>query len=206
MTFIYNKKITDVPPEPVSSSKKIKVELEDVMLSFLGVEIKGKSVIISYSISYFNIPSSVSEALIERKIDKSSLEKVIKETIVLDSCSSVYSLNAKTVKIQFDVKKFLGRATYPANLIRKSNFEVILKLSKNVPSFVSQACDNKLSIILSDNMTSLVRSDKKFGRMISAMNIRYSERNTILNALYNENTNSFTITIDNPYKLLYYYV
>ena len=124
--YIYKGRLIDNPPTSVTAPKKIKVQLEDVLLTFLESSIKGSSIIIEYAISYFNIPQSINEYDIEAHIDRDSLQSVIKKTVgELGKYMSIYYLSAKAVKFAFDAKAFLLDATFPTNIVKSAAYNEI---------------------------------------------------------------------------------
>ena len=204
--FIYNKKISDEVPEP-KSTKKFKVSLEDVLLTFQGYEIKGNKVIITYSISYFNIPQNVKEYEIDRNIDFDSLKKVIKETVDdLGKFVFIDGLNSKQVKLSFDAKKFIEHSSYPCKIINQRKiYQTVLKLNQPLPSIIKQIDGGDISNLLSSIMTSAIRNDRKYRYIFSHMNSWSYSKSSVVEAIYNIQDNSFFIEIKDPFKLLYYY-
>lgn len=205
--FIYNKKISDVSPEP-KNSKKLKVTLEDVLLTYVGYDIKGSNVIITYSISYFNIPQNVKEYEIDRNIDFDSLKKVINETISdMGKFISVDSLTSKQVKLRFDANKFIEHATYPTKIVnQRKMYQTVLKLNQKLPDIVRQIDNGSISMLLSNIMTSLIRKDRKYRYIFSNMRSWAYSKSTVVVATYNIEDNSFFIEIKDPFKMIYYYL
>ena len=205
--FIYNKKISDASPEP-KSTKKIKVTLEDVLLTYTGYDIKGNKVLITYSISYFNIPQNIKEYEIDRNIDFDSLKKVINETISdMGKYISVESLSSKQVKLCFDANKFIEHATYPTKIVNQRNmYQTVLKLNQKLPEIIKQLDNGDISVLLSNIMTSLIRRDKKYRYIFSRLRSWAYSKSTIVVATYNLENNSFFIEIKDPFKMIYYYL
>lgn len=206
--FIYNgKPVKDIPIP--KSTKKFKVTLEDVLLTFLGYEIKGSRVIVSYSISYFNIPQGVKEYEIDRNIDSDSLRKVIIETVndLGNKFLALESLTSKQVKIAFDAKKFIASASYPAKIVNQRKiYETVLKLNQPLPELIRQIDSGDISILLSTLMTTAIRNDAKYRHIFAHMNSwRYSKSSTV-EAKYNIENNEFFVNIRDPFKKIYYYL
>lgn len=205
--YIYNKKSSTDAPIP-KSTKKFKVTLEDVLLTYQGYETKGNKVIITYSISYFNIPQNVKEYEIDRRLDFDSLNKVINETVAdLGRFIKSESLTSKQVKFSFDVKYFLEHSSYPTKVInqRKIN-QTVLKLNYPLPDIIKQIDNGDISMLLSSVMTSLIRSDKKYRYIFNRMRSWAYSKNSIVDAVYDIETNSFAVEIKDPFKLIYYYL
>lgn len=205
--FIYNKKLSDLSPTP-QNNKKFKVTLEDVLLTFQGYEIKGNRVIITYSISYFNIPQNVREYEIDRNIDFDSLKKVINETVgELGKFITLDSLTSKQVKIVFDARKFLEHASYPTRTVNQRKiYQTVLKLNYPLPEVIRQIDGGDISVLLSSIMTSLIRNERKYRYIFAHMNSWAYSKNTVVNASYNIEDNSFFVEIDEPFKIMYYYL
>lgn len=204
--FIYNGKITDLSPEP-KSAKKLKVALEDVLLTYEGYSIKGGKIIITYSISYFNIPQNIKEYEIDRKIDFDSLKKVINETIPdLGKFIVVDNLTSKQVRLSFDANKFLEHASYPAKVInQRKMYQIKLLLNQKLPEIIKQIDGGDISVLLSNVMTSIIRKDRKYRHIFSHMNSwAYSKSSTVI-ATYDLESNSFFVEIKDPFKMIYYY-
>ena len=205
--FIYNKKILDVSPEP-KSTKKFKVSLEDVLLSYNGYDIKGNKVLITYSISYFNIPQNIKEYEIDRNIDFDSLKKVISETISdMGKYIAVDTISSKQVKLSFDANKFIEHASYPVKIInQRKMYQTVLKLNQKLPDIVKQIDNGSISVLLSNIMTSLIRRDKKYRYIFSHMRSWAYSKSTVVVATYNSEDNSFFVEIKDPFKMIYYYL
>lgn len=204
--FIYNGKISDTSPE-AKNTKKFKVTLEDVLLTYVGYDIKGGRVLVTYSISYFNVPQNVKEYEIERNIDFDSLKKVVNETIPeMGKFLSVEGLSSKQVKIVFDVDKFLRHASYPAKVInQKSMAQVKLKLNQNLPEVIRQIDDGSISALISNVMTSIIRKDRKYRHIFSHMNSWAYSKSTVVTAIYILDENAFFVEIKDPFKMIYYF-
>lgn len=205
--FIYNKKISDLSPEP-KSTKKFKVSLEDVLLTYVGYDIKGSNVFITYSISYFNIPQNIKEYEVDNKIDFDSLKKVINETIPgLGKFIFVSSLTSKQVKLCFDADKFIKHASYPVKIVNQRKiYQTKLKLNQDLPELIKQIDNGSISVLLSDLMTSLIRREKKYRYIFSHMNSWTYSKSTVVTATYNLEDNSFFVEIKDPFKMIYYYL
>ena len=205
--FIYNGKTSKDAPAP-KSTKKFKVELEDVLLTFQGYEIRGNRVIITYSISYFNIPQNVKEYEIDRSLDFDSLKKVINETVSgLGKFIKLDSLNSKQVKFVFDAKYFLEHASYPTKVVsqRKMN-QTVLKLNYQLPELIKQIDGGDVSILLSNIMTSLIRNERKYRFIFNHMRSWAYSKSSTVKATYNIEDNDFFVEISDPFKLIYYYL
>lgn len=206
--FIYNGKPVQDVPVP-KSTKKFKVTLEDVLLTFLGYEIRGSRVIVSYSISYFNIPQGVKEYEIDRNIDQDSLRRVIAETIndLGSKFISLDSLTSKQVKIVFDAKKFINSASYPAKIVNQRKiYETVLKLNQPLPELIKQIDSGDISELLSSIMTTAIRNDNKYRYIFSHMNSWRYSKSTVVDAKYNLDKNEFFVNIRDPFKIMYYYL
>ena len=205
--FIYNGKAMTAAPIP-STSKKFKVSIEDVLLTFLNYEIRGSKVYIVYSISYFNIPQSVKEYDIDRNIDFDSLRKVINETVDdLGKFIKLDSLNSKQVKLVFDVRNFLEHASYPTRIVNQRKiYQTVLKLNQQLPDLIKQIDTGDISLLMSNIMTSLIRNDRKYRYIFNHMRSWAYSRSTVVEATYNMENNDFFIEIKDPFKMIYYYL
>ena len=204
--FIYNKKLFDNTPTP-KNTKKFKVTLEDVLLTFQGYEIKGSMVIITYSISYFNIPQNVREYEINNNIDFDSLRKTINETIGgLGRFIELESLTSKQVKLVFDARRFLEHSSYPAKIVNQRKiYQTVLKLNQPLPEIIKQIDCGDVSNLLSSIMTSIIRNNRKYRHIFSHMSSWSYSKSSVVNASYNIEDNSFFVEINDPFKLIYYY-
>lgn len=205
--FIYNGKSTVESPSP-KQPKKMKVTMEDVLLTFQGYEIRGTKVFITYSISYFNIPQNVREYEIDRKIDFESLRKVINETVVdLGKFIELGTLNSKSVKLIFDVRKFLEHSSYPAKIEScRKIYETILKLNQPIPDLIKQIDSGDITSLLSGTMTTMIRNDRKYRYIFKHMRSWAYSKSTIIEARYDIEKNSFVIEIKDPFKMMFYYL
>lgn len=204
--FIYNGKTSLDAPIP-KSSKKFKVTLEDVLLTFQAYEISGTKVILTYSISYFNIPQNVKEYDIDRNIDFDCLKKVINETITgLGKFIKLDTLSSKQVKLVFDARYFLEHASYPTKVVnQRKMYQVVLKLNYKLPEVIRQLGGSDISNLLSEIMTSIIRNNKKYRYIFNHMRSWAYSKSTVVEAVYNIESNDFFIEIKDPFKLLYYY-
>lgn len=205
--FIYNGKPSIDVPTP-KSTKKFKVSLEDVLLTFQDYEIRGNRVIMTYSISYFNIPQNVKEYEIDRNIDFDSLKRVINETITdLGRFIKLETLNSKQVKLSFDARYFLEHASYPCRIVnQRKMYQTVLKLNYDLPEIIKQINGGDISDLLSGIMTSIIRSDRKYRYIFNHMRSWDYSKSTIVEAIYNMETNDFFIEIKDPFKMIYYYL
>lgn len=205
--FIYRKRLSDEIPEPVESKKKFKVFMEDVLLSYQGYEIKGNRVVVTYSISYFNIPQNVKEYEIDKNLDFDTLRKVIVETVDgLGRFITIETLTSKQLKIAFDAKKFVLHATYPCRIVNQRKiYQTVLKLNQPLPEIIRQIDGGDISNLLSAIMTSAVRNDRKYRYIFAHMNSWAYSKSTVLEAIYNIQDNSYFIEIKDPFKKLIYY-
>lgn len=204
--YIYQGKAIEMPPV-IKNTKKIKVLLEDVLLTFVGSKEQGRKIIIEYAISYFNIPQSVNEYDIEAHIDKNSLIDVINKTIgELGKFVSIDYLSAKTVKFSFDVKAFLTEASFPTNIVNSYKYnQVELRLNKKVPEFVSQTSSDIIIPMFNRIMNTIVRNSPKYGKIITGLNRLNVSKSMILNTNYIPEKNAFNIEIKDPLRIIYYY-
>lgn len=205
--FIYNGKATDEIPVP-KSSKKFKVTLEDVLLTFQAYERRGNKIYLTYSISYFNIPQNVKEYDIDRNIDFDSLKKVINETIVdLGRFIKLDSLNSKQVKLVFDARYFLEHASYPTKVVnQRKMYQVILKLNYELPYIIKQLGGGDVADLMSSIMTSIIRNNRKYRYIFNHMRSWAYSRSSVVEARYNIESNDFFVEIKDPFKLIYYYL
>ena len=205
--YIYNKKSSTDVPVP-KSTNKFKVTLEDVLLTFQGYEIRGNRVLITYAISYFNIPQNVKDYEIDRKIDFDSLNKVINETVAdLGRFIKLDSLNSKQIKLVFDARYFLEHASYPTRVVsqRKIN-QTVLKLNYQLPDIIKQIDGGDISVLLSNIMTSLIRNERKYRYIFNHMRSWAYSKNAVVEATYNPESNDFFVEIKNPFRIIYYYL
>lgn len=205
--FIYRKRISDEVPQPVKSTKKFKVFMEDVLLTFQGYEIKGNRVIVTYSISYFNIPQNIREYEIDKNLDFDTLRKVIVETVGdLGRFITIDTLTSKQLKIVFDAKRFVEHATYPCKIVNQRKlYQTVLKLNQPLPEIIRQLDGGDISNLLSAIMTSAVRNDRKYRHIFTHMNSWAYSKSTVLEAIYNIQDNSFFVEIKDPFKKFVYY-
>lgn len=205
--FIYNGKTSVDVPTP-KSTKKFKVSLEDVLLTFQDYEIRGNRVIMTYSISYFNIPQNVKEYEIDKNIDFDSLKKAINETINdLGKFIKLDSLNSKQVKLVFDAKYFLEHASYPTKIVnQRKMYQTVLKLNYDLPDVIKQINGGDISDLLSSIMTSIIRSDRKYRYIFTHMRSWAYSKSTVVEATYNIEGNDFFVEIKDPFKMIYYYL
>ena len=203
--FIYNGKPSIDVPTP-KSTKKFKVSLEDVLLTFQDYEIHGNRIIMTYSISYFNIPQNVKEYEIDRNIDFDSLKRVINETIAdLGRFIKLETLNSKQVKLSFDAKYFLEHASYPCKIVnQRKMYQTVLKLNYDLPEIIKQINGGDISELLSGIMTSIIRNDKKYRYIFNHMRSWAYSKNTVVEATYNMETNDFFIEIKDPFKEVFF--
>ena len=205
--FIYNGKPSEDIPT-LKSTKKFKVSLEDVLLTFQDYEIRGNRVIMTYSISYFNIPQNVKEYEIDRNIDFDSLRKVINETVTdLGKFIKLESLNSKQVKLVFDAKNFLEHASYPCKVVnQRKMYQTVLKLNYELPEIIKQINGGDISDLLSGIMTSMIRNDRKYRYIFNHMRSWAYSKSAVVEATYNVEANDFFIEIKDPFNLIYYYL
>lgn len=205
--FIYNGKAFQESPTP-KSPKKVKVSIEDVLLTFQSYEVRGSRVYITYSISYFNIPQNVREYEIDRNIDFNSLKKVIDETIIdLGKFIKLDTLNSKQVKLVFDAKYFLEHASYPCRIVnQRKMYQTVLKLNQPLPELIKQIDNGDISLLLSSIMTSLIRNERKYRYIFKHMKSWAYSKSTVVEAVYNIENNDFFIEIKDPFKMIYYYL
>ena len=205
--FVYRKRLSDEIPEPVKNTNKFKVFMEDVLLTYQGYEIKGKNVIVTYSISYFNIPQNVKEYEIDKYLDFDSLRKVIVETVDgLGRFITIDTLTSKQLKIVFDAKRFVSHASYPCKIVNQRKiYQTVLKLNQPLPEVIRQLDGGDISNLLSSIMTTMVRNDRKYRYIFSHMNSWAYSKSAVLEAIYNIQDNSFFIEIKDPFRRTYYY-
>lgn len=204
--YIYRGKAVENAPV-IKNTKKIKVQLEDVLLTFVASKESGNNIIIEYSISYFNIPQNINEYEIEAHIDKVSLEEVIKKTVgELGRYISVNYLSAKTVRFIFDVKKFLMDASFPTNIIKSFKYnQVELKLNRRVPEIVEQTSSAIVPEVFSRTMNTIVRNSTKYEKIIAGLRRLKVSKSMVLSTIYIPDRNVFDIEIKDPLRILYYY-
>lgn len=205
--FIYNGKAISDNPIP-KTSKKFKVSIEDVLLSFLCYEIRGNKVYITYSVSYFNIPQNVKEYEIDRNIDFDSLKKVINETVNdLGRFIKLDTFNSKQVKLVFDVKYFLEHASYPARVVNQRKiYQTVLKLNQPLPELIKQIDTGDIKLLISNVMTSMIRNDRKYRYIFEHMRSWTYSKSTVVEAQYDMEHNEFLVEIKDPFKMIYYYL
>ena len=206
--FIFKKVLSDVMPEPEKSKKKFKVGLEDVLLTYQGYEIIGNRVVITYSISYFNIPQNIKEYEIDKSIDFDTLRKVVVETVgSLGRFMILDKLTSKQAKIVFDAREFINHASYPCRIVNQRKiYQTVLKLNQPLPDLIKQLDGGDISNLLSSIMTSAIRNDRKYRYIFRHLNSWRYSKSTVVEAIYNIQDNDFFIEIKDPFKkILYYY-
>lgn len=209
--YIYNGKFYKDIPQVGNYNKKIKVEKENVLLSYTGKENLSKEILYFFTVDYYNTPVDMSSAIFERLVDLSSLELVVKDYLKGEKFLDIKKIKAKEIVLSFNLEKWINRAIKPLNISKKKGVGTYFILSnEKLPKIVEENFS-------SDDSTSIARivkpmlskSDyyiRKFkGSFPKEMIFKEHKRLNFIEIGYDLYSNRFEITIRNDILQMLYF-
>lgn len=209
--YIYNGKLHRDVPSLRDFNKKILVDKESVLLTFVGKENLSKEILYTFAVDYYNTPIESNSAFFDRLVDIASLEKVVKEYLKGEKFLEIKRIRPREVIISLNLEKWLSMAIRPLNISRKKGVGTYYITSNIKPPSIFQENfspeDNTYISRLLRNMLS--KSDyyiRRFrGSFPKEMIFREHKTLNFIDLAYDLYSNRFEITIKNNILQMLYF-
>lgn len=161
--YIYNGKFTNESPRVKAFDKKIFVSSDDILLTFIQREIRGKNIYYRYSIEYFNMPVEPTSYLFSRLVDIDSVKKAVLKSVNEQKCISIYKIDIKEVTFVFSIENWLRFATKPINISSKKGVGTyFLKSNVRLPEMVNFSFDFDCNKIICSVLKETIKNESRF--------------------------------------------
>lgn len=209
--YIYNGKFYKDIPQIRDYNKKVKVDKENILFTFVGKENLSKEILYTFNVDYYNTPIDVSDIIFEKLVDLDSLALVVKEYLKGEKFLEIKKVKPKEVVLSFNLEKWIHSAIKPINISRKKGVGTYyIKANVNLPTLVKENFSpddaSSMANILKPMLSKSDYYIRKFrGSFPKEMIFKEHKRLNFIEIGYDLYNNRFEISIRNDILQMLYF-